>query len=492
MTFDLHLYNTASKTVERVEPVTPGKLALYLCGPTVSGPAHIGHVRAAVAFDVLVRWARRCGLETRLVRNITDIDDKILRRSAEAGVPWWAFAAQWERDFEAAWRQLGLVPATFEPRATAHIIDQIELIERLIERGHAYPDGNGNVYFDVRSLPDYGSLTHQNLDDLGTTEDESQIDAATEAGKRDLRDFALWKAWKETEPQDAAWTSPWGRGRPGWHLECSAMSRRYLGEAFDIHGGGIDLRFPHHENEQAQSHAAGWDFVKIWMHNAWVTTKGEKMSKSMGNGMLVHDFLARGQAAALRVALGTVHYRSTIEWSDETLEKAQGLWDKFSSFVARTVEACPQVAEADSDALAQVELPAGFVAGLNDDLNLSRALAAVHATMKEARQAQKDQDLVALEACGLQVRAMLDILGLDPLSPVWQRCDSGSTEVAGAGSTGGGDAMSALDVLVSAVLTERAQARADKDWARADALRDRLAEAGVVVEDGKDGASWHL
>lgn len=291
MSFDLHLYNTASKKVEPVDLVVPGRLSLYLCGATVQGPAHIGHVRAAVGVDVLHRWAQRCGIEVRYIRNITDIDDKILRKSADANQPWWAWASRWERDFEQAYRLLGVLPPTFEPRATAHIIDQQDMIARLLERGHAYADGNGNVYFDVHSLPEYGSLTRQRLEDMQTTEDESQIDAATEAGKRDHRDFALWKAAKPHEPETAAWDSPWGRGRPGWHLECSAMSRRYLGDEFDIHAGGIDLRFPHHENEIAQSHGAGYGFARIWMHNAWVTAKGEKMSKSLGNGLAVTDLV---------------------------------------------------------------------------------------------------------------------------------------------------------------------------------------------------------
>ncbi|OKL46716.1 cysteine--tRNA ligase [Boudabousia marimammalium] len=483
MSFDLHLYNTATKKVEPVNPVVPGRLSMYLCGATVQGAAHIGHVRAAVGFDVLRRWVERSGLEVRYVRNITDIDDKILAKSQEAGVPWWAWAARWERNFDESYRLLGVLPPTFEPRATAHIIDQQQMIARLMERGHAYADGGGNVYFEVHSLPDYGSLTRQRLEDMQTTEDESQIDAATEAGKRDPRDFALWKAAKPTEPETASWESPWGRGRPGWHLECSAMSRRYLGDEFDIHGGGIDLRFPHHENEIAQSHGAGYEFARIWMHNAWVTLKGDKMSKSLGNGLSVHELVAQAGAPALRLALGTVHYRSTIEFDGETLEKAAALWERLSGFVTRAAEAATQVAEAEGG-LATRELPAEFTAAMNDDLNLSRAMAAVHAALKAGNTALNAGDVETAAERALDLRAMLDVLGLDPLSEQW------------AGSRGEGAedeaAEHALDVLVQAALTERAQARAEKDWSRADALRDRLAEAGVVVEDSKDGARWHL
>ncbi|OKL48365.1 cysteine--tRNA ligase [Boudabousia liubingyangii] len=486
MSFDLQLYNSATKKVEPVRPVKEGHLGLYLCGATVSGPAHIGHVRAAVAFDVLIRWAKRCGMQVTYIRNITDIDDKILRKSQENDTEWWAWASKWERDFAQAYQSLGVIPPDFEPRATGHILDQIELVQRLVDRGHAYADGQGNVYFSVRSLPEYGSLTRQNLDDLATTEDESQLDAATEAGKRDHRDFALWKAAKTTEPETAAWDSPWGRGRPGWHLECSAMSKRYLGEEFDIHGGGIDLRFPHHENEMAQSHAAGWGFVRHWVHNAWVTAKGEKMSKSLGNGLLVNEMVAQVGAPALRVALGTVHYRSTLEWDDQTIENGQKLWDKLSGFLERAAAVSPQVAQASQAELWQLELPEAFVRAMNDDLNLSVALAQVHAALKTGQAALQADNRDELLAASLGLRAMLDVLGIDPLSAHWRGSEAAVAE-------GSGDAaQSALDVLISALLEERAEARAQKDWGRADALRDRIAAAGVVVEDGKDGATWRL
>lgn len=321
----LRLYDSAARAVVPLAPtVTPGTVAIYLCGATVQGSPHIGHMRSAIVFDVLRRWLERCGQRVRLIRNVTDIDDKILAKSAaaEPPVPWWAWAQRHEREFDAAYRALGVAAPTYEPRATGHIPEMLDLVRRLLDAGHAYRGESGNVYFDVASLADYGSLTRQRLEDLATTEDESQVDAAVEADKRDPRDFALWKAAKPGEPADAAWDAPWGRGRPGWHLECSAMSRRYLGDVFDIHGGGIDLRFPHHENEQAQSHGAGWGFARHWVHNAWVTVKGEKMSKSLGNSLTVAALLRIYDPAVLRLALGAVHYRSTVEFSDETLADA--------------------------------------------------------------------------------------------------------------------------------------------------------------------------
>jgi len=363
----------------------------------------------------------------------------------------------------------------------------VDLVQRLIDAGHAYVGSPGNVYFSVRSLPDYGSLTNQSLDQLRSTEDESQIDDAVEADKRDPRDFALWKAAKPSEPADASWDTPWGRGRPGWHLECSAMSRRYLGDTFDIHGGGIDLRFPHHENEQAQSHGAGWPFVRIWVHNAWVTIKGEKMSKSLGNSLVVSELLKQYSPQALRLVIGTTHHRSTVEFSPDTLEDAQALWDRFSGALARAVKLAPDLAEVD---LAQVAVTSEFRAAMDDDLNLAGAMTQIHAALKrlnvaltEAEAGQGEATQVA-EAAN-QLRVMLDILGLDPLSPVWARAGASEENADNA-------ALAALGNLVENLLEQRASARKEKDWGRADAIRDALASAGVVVEDSPTGARWHL
>ena len=484
----LKLYDSASHALVPLAPtVTPGKVTIYLCGATVQGSPHIGHMRSAIAFDVLTRWLEYCGQEVVLVRNVTDIDDKILAKSAQAGAPWWAWAYRYEREFSAAYQALGVKDPTYEPHATGHVPDMIDLVQRLIDAGHAYVGSPGNVYFSVRSLPDYGSLTNQSLDQLRSTEDESQIDDAVEADKRDPRDFALWKAAKPSEPADASWDTPWGRGRPGWHLECSAMSRRYLGDTFDIHGGGIDLRFPHHENEQAQSHGAGWPFVRIWVHNAWVTIKGEKMSKSLGNSLVVSELLKQYSPQALRLVIGTTHHRSTVEFSPDTLEDAQALWDRFSGALVRAVKLAPELAEAD---LAQVAVTSEFRAAMDDDLNLAGAMTQIHAALKRLNvalteaEAGKGEATQVAEAAN-QLRVMLDILGLDPLSPVWARAGASEENADNA-------ALAALGNLVENLLEQRASARKEKDWGRADAIRDALASAGVVVEDSPTGARWHL
>ena len=503
----LRLYDSAARAVVPLAPTaTPGLVTIYLCGATVQGSPHIGHMRSSIAFDVLRRWLERSGQEVRLIRNVTDIDDKILSKSAasQPPVPWWAWAQRFEREFDAAYRALGVAAPTYEPRATGHVPEMVDLVQRLLDAGHAYIGESGNVYYDVRSLPGYGSLTNQRLEDLATTEDESQLDDDVEADKRDPRDFALWKAAKPTEPADAAWDAPWGRGRPGWHLECSAMSRRYLGETFDIHGGGIDLRFPHHENEQAQSHGAGWGFARHWVHNAWVTIKGEKMSKSLGNSLVVAELLKRYDAAVLRLALGTVHHRSTVEFSEETLADAEALWERLSGAILRAYEFSDDgglnPVDAPAEQVRARALPAEFTAAMDEDLNLAGAMAVVHATLKALNVAlakveagpsssqEADADLrESATVLALDLRSQLDVLGLDPLAEPWR---AGVLE--GAGSSQGGAAMETLDRLIQHDLDERAQARAAKDWPRADALRDKLTQAGVVVEDSPSGARWHL
>ena len=500
----MQIYNSMTRKKEEFKPIHEGKVGIYACGPTVYNYFHIGNARPFIIFDVLRRYLEYRGYEVTFVQNFTDIDDKILSKSAaaEPSVQWWAWAQRFEREFDAAYRALGVAPPTYEPRATGHVPEMIDLISRLIDAGHAYVGSPGNVYFDVASLPDYGSLTHQRLEDLATTEDETQIDAAVEADKRDPRDFALWKAAKPGEPADAAWDAPWGRGRPGWHLECSAMSRRYLGDAFDIHGGGIDLRFPHHENEQAQSHGAGWGFARHWVHNAWVTIKGEKMSKSLGNSLVVAELLKRYDAAVLRLALGTVHHRSTVEFSEETLADAAALWERLSGAILRAYEFCDggdaNAVDASAEQVRARALSAEFTAAMDEDLNLAGAMAVIHATLKALNVALTqaapsggqgaDVDLRAsVTGLALDLRSQLDVLGLDPLAEPWR-----TRVLDGAGSSQGGAAMEALDRLIRHDLDERAQARAAKDWARADALRDKLTGAGVVVEDSPSGARWHL
>lgn len=470
----LSIYDSATHTLREFVPLTPGKVGIYLCGATVQGSPHIGHIRSALAFDVLVRWLTRSGYEVTLIRNVTDIDDKILVKSAEAGKPWWAWAYRYEKEFADAYRVLGLLPPTYEPRATGHVPEMISLIQEIIDAGHAYVGNPGNVYFDVASLPDYGSLTRQTGREMQVDDDSQEPD------KRHPHDFALWKAPKPGEPADAAWDTPWGRGRPGWHIECSAMSGRYLGDEFDIHGGGIDLRFPHHENEQAQSHAAGRKFARYWMHNAWVTIEGEKMSKSLGNSLTVENIIKDVPPVVLRCALGTVHYRSTVAYSPDTLAEASAVWERISGFVTRSVRAVGEVSAEKVADVAHDDFPSAFTEAMDDDLNVSAALAAIHEAVTAGNNALAQRDDPAVAEAQRMVRAMLDVLGLDPLADPWR------------GSSDQGNVYEALDTLVTRVLDDRAEARAAKDWARADSLRDTLSAAGVVVEDSADGARWHV
>jgi cysteinyl-tRNA synthetase len=463
----LRLYDTAERAVRDFTPLRAGRASVYLCGLTPQGPPHVGHVRSALNFDVLRRWLIVKGLEVTFVRNVTDIDDKILAKAGDHGVPWWAWAYSYELDSTRAFNTLGIMPPTYEPRATGHIPDMVALIERLIESGHAYPVG-GDVYFDVHSYAGYGELTGQQMGDL-----QPAADSVGDERKRDPRDFALWKAHKPGEPETASWATPWGRGRPGWHLECSAMAERYLGPEFDIHGGGLDLRFPHHENEQAQSHAAGHGFTRYWLHNAWVTLGGEKMSKSLGNTALVDEVVKRVRPVELRYYLATPHYRSAIEFTDAALEEAGVAYRRLESFVRRAAE------RVGADAGSPV-LCAEFIAALDDDLGTPAAVAAIHETVREGNTALADDDGAAVAGALGSVRAMLGVLGLDPLDPQW--------------ATGGSDQQltRVTDGLVSLALEQRQAARARKDFAAADAIRDQLTSLGVSVEDTPQGPRWEL
>jgi cysteinyl-tRNA synthetase len=441
---------------------------MYVCGLTVQGPPHVGHVRAGLVFDVLRSWLERGhGYDVTLVRNVTDIDDKILAKAAAAGVPWWAWAYENELACTRAYDALGVRPPTYEPRATGHVPDMVELVERLVERGHAYAV-DGDVYFDVRSFPEYGALSGQRPENL-----EPAADTDTDERKRDPRDFALWKAHKPGEPDTAAWPTPWGRGRPGWHLECSAMAGRYLGPDFDVHGGGLDLRFPHHENEQAQSRAAGDGFARYWLHNGWVTLGGEKMSKSLGNTALVDEVLARVRPVELRYYLVAPHYRSTIEFTDAALAEAGAAYRRLESFARRAAERVGQ------DAGAPV-LCADFTRAMDDDLGTPAAVAAIHETVREGNTALAEGDDRAVAGTLGSVRAMLGVLGLDPLDPRW------------AGSGGDDRLAGVTDGLVRLALEQRQAARARRDFATADALRDQLTALGVQVEDTPQGPRWEL
>ena len=463
----LHLYDTPSQELREFSPLEEGRVGIYICGLTVQGEPHIGHVRFAVAFDVLRRWlVAGHGYDVTLVRNVTDIDDKILAKSAEADRPWWAWAFHHERLTAQALESLGVLPATYEPRATGHVPEMVELIDTLVEKGHAYAagDSSGDVYFDVRSWPGYGELTHQRLDDMAPAAD------ADPRGKRDPRDFALWKGAKANEPANASWPTPYGRGRPGWHLECSAMARKYLGDSFDIHGGGVDLRFPHHENEQAQSRAAGLGFARYWMHNAWVTVGGEKMSKSLGNSLVVANLLQTVRPLVLRYYLGAAHYRSMIEYQPDSLREAQAAVERIEGFLRRVPT------HDDTGA----GWPPAFAAALDDDLNVSGALAVVHETVRRGNTALDDGDDTAAFTAFDAVVAMTAVLGINPLDPSW---DNGR----------GDDRVTrALGALVDAELEVRAQARAARDFATSDTVRDRLTAAGIAVDDTPAGARWSL
>ncbi|MGY1739217.1 MULTISPECIES: cysteine--tRNA ligase [unclassified Blastococcus] len=463
----LRLHDTAARAVRDFEPLRAGEVSMYVCGLTVQGPPHVGHVRAALNFDVLRRWLTATGHRVTLVRNVTDVDDKILAKAEANGVPWWAWAYANELACTRAYDVLGVLPPTYEPRATGHVPEMVELMQRLIERGHAYAV-DGDVYFDVRSFPEYGALTGQKLDDL-----QPAADTDTDDRKRDPRDFALWKGSKPGEPDTASWPTPWGRGRPGWHLECSAMAGRYLGAEFDIHGGGLDLRFPHHENEQAQSRAAGDAFARYWVHNGWVTLGGEKMSKSMGNTALVDEVVQRVRPVELRYYLVTPHYRSTIEFTDAALQEAAVAYRRIEHFVRRAVERVGEVAPAGR--------PAAFDAAMDDDLRTSAAVGVLHDTVRDGNSALDRGDDAATAAALGAVRAMLDVLGLDPLDPHW---------AAGAGADE--RLAEVADGLVRLALDQRQAARARKDFASADAVRDQLAALGVQVEDTPSGPRWEL
>ncbi|MET1089419.1 MAG: cysteine--tRNA ligase [Arthrobacter sp.] len=483
----LRFYDTASAEVRNFVPLIEGKASLYYCGATVQGMPHVGHIRSAIAFDQLTRWLQYRGFRVTVVRNVTDIDDKILAKSEASFAPaftpepgevpeeeWWALAYRYEQEFLKAYDTLGVSRPTYEPRATGHIPEMHALIQQLIDRGHAYPalDESGDVYFDVRSWSKYGSLTRQNIDDMQAAPD------ADPRGKKDPRDFALWKGSKAGEPATASWASPWGAGRPGWHLECSAMVTKYLGTEFDIHGGGLDLRFPHHENELAQSQAAGHPFANFWMHNGMVTYEGEKMSKSIGNTVSPAEMLELASPRVVRYYLGQAHYRSILDYRPTSLQEAAAAVERIDGFLAKAV--------------ARFGAGSGFVAGhhgpsadtwaafseaMDDDLNVPRALAALHETVRAGNTALADGNDDAARMAMHTVVVMTDVLGLNAVAG----SDNGNSKEA-----------AALEVLVQARLDARAAARADKNWAASDAIRDTLKAAGVVVEDGPDGATWSL
>jgi len=463
----LRLHDTATRSVREFTPLHPGKVSLYLCGATVQAPPHIGHIRSGVNFDILVRWLRASHYQVTYCRNVTDIDDKILNTAMHEEIAWWAVAERNQRAFTRGYDALGCLPPDVEPRATGHVPEMIVLMQRLIDAGHAYPAG-GDVYFDVRSFPAYGALSGQRLDHM-----KPAADTDDGAAKRDPRDFALWKGAKPGEP---TWPTPWGHGRPGWHLECSAMSTKYLGPTFDIHGGGLDLIFPHHENELAQSHAAGDGFARYWLHNGLVRIAGEKMSKSIGNSILVDAMITEVRPVELRYYLGHAHYRSEIDYTPAALVDAATAYRRIEGFVTRAAE----LVGADAVIPDSASVPAAFTVAMDDDLGVPQALALVHEAVREGNAALAEGDAAGTAKRLTEARAMLAVLGLDPLAAPW------------AGGEAGGDLRPVVDALVSVALEQREAARARKDYAAADAIRAQLTQAGVAVEDTPRGPRWEL
>jgi cysteinyl-tRNA synthetase len=454
----LHIYDTATRSLREFVPLEPGKASIYLCGLTVQGPPHIGHVRNWVTTDILRRWLTYRGHQVTFVRNVTDIDDKILINAAESGEPWWALAYRNERQIRTAEVELGCLPPTYEPRATGHITEMIELMQRLVDKGLAYESG-GDVFFDVAALPSYGSLSGQKIDEM-----QPAGDSAGDAHKRDPRDFALWKGHKPDEPATASWPTPWGRGRPGWHLECSAMATKYLGPTFDIHGGGLDLVFPHHENELAQSVGAGDGFARYWMHSGLLNLSGAKMSKSVGNTLAVTEIVKQWRPVEVRYYLGAPHYRSAVEFSAEALDEAAAAYRRIENFIERAGETSPAA-----------ELPAAFAEAMDNDLAVPAALGVVHSRVRDGNAALERGDSAAVKAALADVLAMTDVLGIDPAR--WAAADTS-------------DLVSTVDSLVQVALEQRENARRRKDFAAADVIRDQLASAGVIVEDTPSGPRW--
>jgi len=453
---ELNLYNTKSRTVSPFKPIKKGEVGIYLCGATVQAPPHIGHIRSGVNFDILRRWLIASGFNVTFVRNVTDIDDKILHKAVHEEIPWWQVAMKYERAFTDAYDALNVLPPSYEPRATGHITQMIELMQKLIDNGSAYAPGNGDVYLEVRKLKEYLTLSNQKLDDLLPSDDSDS------KYKKDPRDFTLWKAAKEGDP---SWSTPWGSGRPGWHLECSAMAHAYLGEAFDIHGGGLDLIFPHHENEIAQSNAAGFKFANTWMHNAWVTTSGEKMSKSLGNSLQVVEILKKVRGIELRWYLGSAHYRSMLEFSFEALAESATAFKRIEAFLSR--------AESVLGKAPEILIAKEFAAAMNDDLAVPLGLAFISESMRIGNTAAEDKKVLA-KTSG-EIRGALSILGCDPKDAAFASSKSNDL---------------AMDGLIKLALEQREAARGRKDFAAADQIRDQIASLGITVEDTSNGPRW--
>lgn len=453
----LELFDSKSQELRAFQPLTPGRVKMYVCGPTVQSAPHLGHLRSALVYDVLQRWLSALDYEVTLVRNVTDIDDKVLVNAGDRD--WREFARGVEATFDDAYGNLNIMDPTHKPHATEHIEDMIVLVEKLIKLGHAYQasDGSANVFFDTASWPNYGELTNQKLENM-----EGEVDASF--GRKSPNDFSLFKAHKPEEPATAAWKTPWGLARPGWHIECSAMAKHYLGESFDIHGGGLDLRFPHHENELAQSTAAGDSFANFWLHNALVTINGNKMSKSLGNGVSVEDLTKAGSWGAIRYWLLSAQYRSNLDYSESSIRDAQVALDRITGFLKRTTDT--KQVEIDHQ-----YLPAEFAKAMDSDLNVPGALAVIHERVRAGNTAFDSNDQEALKLCVEQIKTMVHVLGL-----TFAYQEQNISEE--------------LTNQINDLIQQRNAAKVAKDFARADQIRLELEEMGVTLKDMKDMTMW--
>jgi cysteinyl-tRNA synthetase len=472
MTSEIRVTNTLSRQTEDFVPVSGNEVKMYVCGPTVQSPPHLGHGRAGVAFDMIRRYLAYRGYEVTFVRNITDVEDKIIAAAAETGETTEELSARVAEMFSQAYDGLAVLEPDVEPKATEHISEMLEMIGRLIDRGLAYPTENGDVYYSVRTLESYGRLSGQDVDEMraGTREIVGDL-------KHDPVDFALWKGAKPGEP---SWDSPWGPGRPGWHIECSAMAQRYLGETFDIHGGGTDLIFPHHENEIAQSEGAnGVTFAKYWLHNGMVNLGGEKMSKSTGHLIDLLEAVDRYGGAAVRLFYLRAHYRSPLEFSEALIDEARTSLRRISGLLERADYASHD---------AEPEVIASFIEKMDDDFNTPDALGVVFDTVREA-----NRRLDAGESAGTLAAAvaeMIDVLGVQvdgPADDLSEIADAIHALAAELGVEPTPDPGETIDRL----LERRSRARAERDFETSDRIRDELAALGIGIEDGPDGSKWH-
>jgi cysteinyl-tRNA synthetase len=464
----VRLYDSKRQETTDFEPIVAGQVGIYVCGPTVQSSPHIGHLRSALVYDLWRRWLTYRGFDVTLVRNVTDIDDKILA-NATGSEEWWALAYRFELEFTAGYNRLGIMPPTYEPRATASINEMQRIIQRLVDNGHAYP-AEGDVYFDTASWPAYGELTNQRPADMVAASD------ADPRGKRAPQDFALWKGHKSDEPASAAWESPWGPGRPGWHIECSAMSSRYLGAHFDIHGGGLDLRFPHHENELAQSTAAGDAFANYWVHNGLVNVNGQKMSKSLGNSIYAAEFLDLARPLVIRYYLGAAHYRSTIDYHDGALVEAEAALERIEVFLDRSHR---RIANTRFSGTGLPVVPDEFAEAMDDDLAVPQALAVLHERVRAGNAALDSEDLAVVATIRAEIVAMVEVLGINPDAAEWATVSSVPAE-------------RALASLVERLIADREHARETRDFSAADRIRDELVAAGISIEDTPSGPHWSI